>query len=84
MRCVQLLELRVLDPVSGTRLPVACHSPGMGIVFSKRKKLGKTTALNLSKSGASVSKKAGRVTVNSRGRGSVRLAKGLSFRFKLK
>lgn len=84
MRCVRLLERRARDPISGTQPLVACHRPIMGFQFSKRKKLGKTTALNLSKSGASVSKKAGRVTVNSRGRGSVRLAKGLSFRFKLK
>lgn len=55
----------------------------MGFTFQRRKKLGKGTNLNLSKSGASVSKKAGRVTVNSRGRGSVRIAKGLSFRFKI-
>ena len=51
--------------------------------FQRRKRLGRTTSLNLSNSGASVSKKVGRVTVNSRGRGSVRIAKGLSFRFKL-
>lgn len=55
----------------------------MGFTFSRRKKLGRSTALNLSKSGASVSKKKGPVTVNSRGRGSVRLGKGLGFRFKL-
>jgi len=55
----------------------------MGFSFSRRKKLGRTTSLNLSKSGASISKKAGRITVNSRGRGSIRIAKGLSFRFKI-
>lgn len=55
----------------------------MGIVFSKRKSLGKGKALNLSKSGASVSKRAGRVTVSTRGRGSVRLGKGVSWRFKI-
>jgi hypothetical protein len=55
----------------------------MGIVFQRRKRIGKGTNLNLSKSGASVSKRAGRVTVSSRGRGSVRLAKGISFRFKI-
>jgi hypothetical protein len=55
----------------------------MGFTFSKRKKVARGTNLNLSKSGASVSKKAGPVTVSSRGRGSVRLGKGVSFRFKL-
>jgi hypothetical protein len=37
--------------------------------------------LNLSGSGASVSKRKGRVTVNSRGGGSIRIARGLSFRW---
>jgi hypothetical protein len=55
----------------------------MGLVFSRRRRLGRGLNLNLSKSGASVSKRAGRATLNSRGRGSVRLAKGLSWRFKL-
>ena len=55
----------------------------MGFVFSRRKRIAKGTNLNLSKSGASVSKKVGRVTVSSRGRGRIRIAKGLSFRFKL-
>jgi hypothetical protein len=55
----------------------------MGFVFRRRKRLGQGLNLNVSKSGASVSKKVGRVTVSSRGRGSIRIAKGLSFRFKL-
>lgn len=55
----------------------------MGFTFSKRKNLGKGRALNMSRSGASVTKRTGPVTVNSRGRSTVRLAKGLSFRFKL-
>lgn len=55
----------------------------MGLVFNRRKRMGKGTSLNVSKSGASVSKRAGRVTVNSRGRGSVRIAKGIRFRFKI-
>lgn len=55
----------------------------MRLVFSRRKRIGKGTNLNLSKSGASVTKKVGRITVSSRGRGSIRIAKGLSFRFKL-
>ena len=53
----------------------------MGFRFNKRVRLAKGTGLNLSKSGASVSKKVGGVTLNSRGTGSVRIAKGLSFRF---
>lgn len=52
----------------------------MGLVFNRRKKIGKGTTLNVSKKGASVSKKVGRVTVNSRGKASVRLGKGISFK----
>lgn len=55
----------------------------MGLVFRKRKRLGRSGALNVSNRGVSASKRAGRVSVSSRGRGSVRLGKGLSFRFKL-
>lgn len=54
----------------------------MGFTFQRRKKV-KGATVNLSKSGGSVSKKSGPVTVNSRGRGSVRIARGVSFRFKL-
>lgn len=52
----------------------------MGISFRKRVRLGKGQALNLSKSGASVSKRFGRVTVNSRGRFSIRIFKGVTYR----
>ena len=38
--------------------------------------------MNLSGRGASVSKKVGPVTLNSRGRATIRLAKGLSFRIR--
>lgn len=55
----------------------------MGFVFSKRVRLGRRTSLNLSKSGASVSHRRGRVTGSSRGRVSVRLPFGLSWRFKI-
>lgn len=55
----------------------------MGFVFNRRKRIGRGRTLNVSKRGASVSQRAGRVTVNSRGRGSIRIAKGLSFRFKI-
>ncbi len=55
----------------------------MGLVFRKRKRFGASSFLNLSRSGASVAKKEGPLTVNSRGRASIRLGKGFSFRFKL-
>ena len=55
----------------------------MGFTFRKRVNLGNGRTLNVSKSGVSVSQRAGRVRINSRGRGSIRIAKGLSFRFKL-
>ncbi|MBT1002215.1 DUF4236 domain-containing protein [Paenarthrobacter sp. DKR-5] len=52
----------------------------MGLIFRRTKKLGKNTKLNFSKSGVSVSRKAGPVTVNSRGRITIRLGKGLTWR----
>ena len=55
----------------------------MGLTFRKRKRIGASSWLNLSKHGASVSKKQGPLTVSSRGRASIRLGKGFSFRFKL-
>jgi hypothetical protein len=55
----------------------------MGLIFRKRITTGRGSALNVSKSGVSASKRVGRVTLNSRGTGRVRIAKGLSFRFKL-
>lgn len=54
----------------------------MGFIFNRRKKVGKRTTLNMSKSGVSVSRKAGPLTVNSRGGVSVRLGKGKRFKFK--
>lgn len=53
----------------------------MGLLFSRRKKIGKNTTANLSKGGISLTRKAGPVSINSRGRVTVRLGKGLSFRF---
>ncbi len=53
----------------------------MGFFYRKRVKLGKTGHVNISKSGASVSEKLGPVTVNSRGRVTVRILPGLTFRF---
>lgn len=55
----------------------------MGIYFRRSKSLGKSTRVNLTKTGASVSKKAGPLSINSRGRVTFRLGKGLSFRKKL-
>jgi hypothetical protein len=52
----------------------------MGFILRKRLRLGRTGHVNVSKHGASVSERAGRVTVNSRGRVSVRILPGLSFR----
>ncbi|MHA7197265.1 DUF4236 domain-containing protein [Arthrobacter alkaliphilus] len=52
----------------------------MGFVFRKRIKAGKNTAVNLSKSGASVSERVGPVTISSRGRVTIRILPGLSFR----
>ena len=54
----------------------------MGFTFRRTKSLGRGTRLNLSKSGMSVSKRRGPITVNSRGRISVRLGKGFGFRLK--
>jgi len=55
----------------------------MGLVFYRRKRIGKSTFLNFSKRGVSASKRVGPLSVSSRGRGSIRLGKGLSWRFKL-
>ena len=55
----------------------------MGFSFRKTMPVGRSARVNISKSGASVSKKVGRTTVNSRGRATVRLGKGTAFRFKL-
>jgi len=53
----------------------------MGLVFYRRRRIGKRTMLNMSKRGLSLSRRIGPVTLNSRGRGSLRLARGLWFRF---
>jgi hypothetical protein len=53
----------------------------MGLVWRKRIKLDDDTSVNVSKSGASVSRRFGRLTVSSRGRASFRIAPGLSWRF---
>ena len=53
----------------------------MGFQYRRRVRLGRTSWVNLSKSGASVSRRKGRVTVNTRGGGSIRILSGLSFRW---
>ena len=53
----------------------------MGLQYRKRKSLGHGESLNVSKRGVSVWKKIGRVTLSSRGGGSIRILPGLSFRF---
>lgn len=55
----------------------------MGFIWRKRVGLTPNSWLNLSKSGVSASHRRGPVTVNTRGRGSIRIFKGLSYRFKL-
>ena len=53
----------------------------MGFQYRKRVPTGRTSWLNVSKTGVSASKKVGRLTLNSRGGGRIRIAPGLSFRF---
>ncbi|TWE12916.1 uncharacterized protein DUF4236 [Rudaeicoccus suwonensis] len=55
----------------------------MGFSFQRRQRVGRNTSLNVSKSGVSASRRAGRVTVNSRGRISVNLGRGLRWRGKI-
>jgi Protein of unknown function (DUF4236) len=52
--------------------------------FRWSKALGRGLRVNASRSGVSVSRRLGRVTVSSTGRIGVRLAKGLSWRGKLR
>lgn len=53
----------------------------MGLSFRRTKRLGKRTRANVSLSGVSVSHRRGPITVNSRGRVTVRLGRGFSWRF---
>jgi hypothetical protein len=53
----------------------------MPVQYRRSKSLGAGTRLNVSKSGLSVSKRVGPLTLNSRGRGSLRIAPGFSYRF---
>lgn len=52
----------------------------MGLIYRKRFTLGKNTAVNVSKSGVSVSERVGPVTFNSRRGMTLRLAPGLTWR----
>ncbi len=52
----------------------------MGLVVRRRITTGRNSWLNVSKTGASESVRIGRVTMNSRGRTTVRIGKGISFR----
>ena len=45
----------------------------MGLIFGKRIRIGENETVDLSTRGASVAKRVGRVTVTSRGRGSIRI-----------
>jgi hypothetical protein len=53
----------------------------MSLQYRRSKTVAPGTRLNVSKSGLSVSKRVGPLTLNSRGRGSLRIAPGLSYRF---
>lgn len=55
----------------------------MGLIFRKRVRVSRRSTVNLSRRGASVSEHVGPLTLNSRGRASLRLGKGFSFRFKI-
>jgi hypothetical protein len=55
----------------------------MGWQIRRRVKTSDQSWVNVTKSGVGASRKAGRVTVNSKGRVSVKLGKGLSYRGKL-
>lgn len=52
----------------------------VGLSFRKTIKLCRNTRLNVSKSGISASRKAGPITINSRGKVTIRLGKGLTWR----
>jgi hypothetical protein len=54
----------------------------MGLIYRRRRRVGRNTWFNLSKSGASVSERVGPMTVNSRGQIRLRLGRGLSWRIK--
>jgi len=53
----------------------------MGFVFRRSIRAGRAGRINVTGRGVSASERIGRLTINSRGRGSIRLMRGLSFRF---
>ena len=55
----------------------------MGLIFRRRIRTSRHTHVNVSTHGASASGRVGRVTANTRGRATVRLGKGWSFRIKI-
>lgn len=55
----------------------------MGIVYRRRVPVSRSSWVNLSTRGISASKRVGRFTVNTHRQARIRIAKGLSFRFKL-
>lgn len=55
----------------------------MGFYIRKSARVGKHGRVNLSRSGLSLTERLGPLSVNSRGRVTLRLFKGLGFRFKL-
>jgi hypothetical protein len=52
----------------------------MGLVYRRSRRLGRRSRINYGTGGASVSYRLGTLTVNSRGRVSLRLGRGLSWR----
>jgi hypothetical protein len=54
----------------------------VGLVFRKSRSLGGGRRLTLTNRGVGVSQRLGRLSISSRGRGSFRIAPGLSFRFR--
>lgn len=52
----------------------------VGLIFRKSVKVGKNTRLNFSKSGVSASTRKGPVSISSRGKITIRLGKGISWR----
>lgn len=77
-----LFQCSTPDPDLGTVRADGFGTTGdaMGFSYRKRVPLGRNAFLNFSKRGASATLRRGRFTVNSRGRTTVRLAKGLSWR----
>ncbi|WP_200918454.1 DUF4236 domain-containing protein [Leifsonia sp. Leaf264] len=53
----------------------------MGLIFRKSIKVGRRSRVNVSKSGVSASTRVGPFSVSSRGRVSLRIGKGFSWRF---